>query len=209
MQKKDRRGIATFFTIAFFCACLTAAVPGNGWAEDTSEDFSVKMLCRGPETLALHMRFIGSNPDPEVIHLMERIGPFNPAFGTGPGNDPLQWQAGARSTRRIIYQDIYPGIDLVSYSNQGKMQYDLVIDPWAEVRRIKIAYEGIEKYVVQGSFSGYQVIGGVRHTVPVSIHKTGNFYELTAHHYDRATELVIPTTSVPLSTEAPTVALLK
>ena len=86
MDRQDRRGIAAFFTVAFICTNLTVAAPSISRAEDASEDFSVKMLCRGPETLlTLHMRFIGSNPNPKKVQLMERVGPFNPAFGNSAG----------------------------------------------------------------------------------------------------------------------------
>ena len=36
------------------------------------------------------------------------------------GNDPGQWRTGIPTYAQVRYRDVYPGVDLVYYGNQGQ-----------------------------------------------------------------------------------------
>ena len=189
---------AAFFIFTFFCVCLLS-LPRISGAEQTSEGFSVKMLYRGPDTQTLRMRFVGSDPTPEVIRLVEKTGPFNTGFGGRPSGDPVRWRSGSTSVRRIVYRNLYPGIDLVSYGRDGSIRYDLVVSPGADLSRVRIRYEGLENHRLGGTFPGYQVLCGVQVEVPIYISEADDSaYRLAAGRRDPEADLVIPTTCVPL-----------
>jgi hypothetical protein len=64
------------------------------------------------------------------------------------GNDPAKWRADVPHYGRIAYEGVYPGIDLVWYGNQRRLEYDFVVAPGADPKQIQIAYEGVESLEV-------------------------------------------------------------
>jgi len=45
------------------------------------------------------------------------------------GNDPAKWRSGVPTYARVRYPGIYPGVDLVYYGNQRRLEFDFVIAP--------------------------------------------------------------------------------
>ncbi len=60
------------------------------------------------------------------------------------GDDPSRWASKVPAYSVIKYQDIYPGIDMRLYSEQGYIKYDLIVEPGADISQIKFEYEGLE-----------------------------------------------------------------
>jgi gliding motility-associated-like protein len=60
------------------------------------------------------------------------------------GRDPSRWASKVPAYSAIKYQDIYPGIDMKLYSEQGYIKYDLIVEPGADISQIKFEYEGLE-----------------------------------------------------------------
>jgi len=54
---------------------------------------------------------------------------------------------GVPSHGRVRYESVYPGIDLVYYGNQGKLEYDFVVAPGADVSRIGVMFSGAKPVV--------------------------------------------------------------
>ena len=46
------------------------------------------------------------------------------------------------------YQNVYPGIDLLYYGRQGKLECDFIVAPGAEPESIQLAFEGTDKIEV-------------------------------------------------------------
>jgi uncharacterized repeat protein (TIGR01451 family) len=75
------------------------------------------------------------------------------ASGTSPlpgrsnyfiGNDPAKWRGGVPQFARVRYQNIYSGIDLVYYGNQGQLEYDFEVAPGADPGQIAMRFQGQE-----------------------------------------------------------------
>src|SRR5206468_3596899 len=64
------------------------------------------------------------------------------------GNDPAQWHPGLSTFGRVRVQGIYPGVDLVYYGNQRRLEYDFTIAPRADPRAIAIHFEGADKITI-------------------------------------------------------------
>ena len=47
------------------------------------------------------------------------------------GNDPKKWRTNMHNYAKVKYANVYPGVDLVYYGNQGKLEYDFVVQPGA------------------------------------------------------------------------------
>jgi uncharacterized protein (TIGR03437 family) len=60
------------------------------------------------------------------------------------GNDPSKWRTGVARFAKVRYRDVYPGIDLVYYGNQRQLEYDFVVAPGADPKRIRMEFDGVE-----------------------------------------------------------------
>jgi hypothetical protein len=58
------------------------------------------------------------------------------------GNDPAKWHRDVANYAAVRYQQIYPGIDWVVYGNPQQLEYDFVVAPQADPRRIEVKLEG-------------------------------------------------------------------
>ncbi|MEW6742933.1 MAG: SBBP repeat-containing protein [Planctomycetota bacterium] len=94
------------------------------------------------------------------------------------GNDPEKWRAGCPTYSRIVYEDLWPGIDLVFHGTVNKLKHEFIVEPGADPAIIRLAIRGATdgsldqqgNLVVQtpfGSFQdaaplAYQASGGCR-----------------------------------------------
>ena len=91
--------------------------------------------------LVLRLQLLGANPAPVAVGLEELPGVSNYFIG----NDPVQWRTGVPSYARVLYRDVYPGIDLVYYGSLLEMEYDFIVAPGADPSAILLRYEGAER----------------------------------------------------------------
>lgn len=61
------------------------------------------------------------------------------------GNDPKKWRTDIPTYQRVKYQDVYPGIDLVYYGNQRQLEYDFIVDPGIDPKKIELRFEGADR----------------------------------------------------------------
>jgi len=73
------------------------------------------------------MSLAGANPQAKVSGLDELPGKSNYFVG----NDPRKWRTNVPTYPKVRYEGVYPGVDLVYYGNQGRLEYDFVIAPGA------------------------------------------------------------------------------
>jgi PKD repeat protein len=94
------------------------------------------------ETLVLTAKFVGANPNPEVV----AEGQMEYKCNYFIGNEPMKWRKDVPNYEAITLKDIYPGIDL-KYSGRrgnGQAAYEFVVAPGADIAQIKVEYEGAE-----------------------------------------------------------------
>lgn len=58
------------------------------------------------------------------------------------GNDPSKWKTNISHYKKVRYQEIYDGIDLVYYGNQESLEYDFVVKPGVDPDAIKLRFSG-------------------------------------------------------------------
>lgn len=88
------------------------------------------------ETIAMTIE--GINPECRIHGLDELPGKANYFIGS----DRAKWRVGVRTFGRVQYEDVYPGINLVFYGTGEELEYDLVVRPGADPRRIKFLISG-------------------------------------------------------------------
>ncbi len=58
------------------------------------------------------------------------------------GNDPKKWRTDVPAYAEVRYQNVYPGVNLVYYGNQGgHLEYDFVVAPGADPSAISVAVD--------------------------------------------------------------------
>jgi hypothetical protein len=135
------------------------------------------------------------------------------------GNDASRWHTHVRNYSQVLYDGLYPGVDLVFYGNDGELEYDLKVRPHASVKQIALNFEGLTDLQVETRGDvrltcGSQVITmrkphvyqvdavGKREEVAASWHRIGkDQLGFDVPRYNRDQELVIdPTLSFPFAT---------
>lgn len=85
----------------------------------------------------LRIKLVGANPRAKVTGLDELPGKSNYFLG----NDPKKWRTNVPNYAKVKYEDVYPGVDLVYYGKQGRLEYDFVVSPGADPSTIRLALE--------------------------------------------------------------------
>jgi Beta-propeller repeat len=94
---------------------------------------------------AVRMRVLGANPDSDARGLDELPGRVHSLVG----RDPRTWRADAPTYARVLYREIYPGIDLMYHgAPQQRLEYDFVVAPGADPRAIRLGFEGVDRLEV-------------------------------------------------------------
>jgi hypothetical protein len=130
------------------------------------------------------------------------------------GNDPSKWRADVPNYAAVRYEQIYPGIDWVLYGNPRQLEYDFVVAPRADPRRIELGIQGADALTLDDNGDLKVNVHGVtlRQLKPViyqaaadgTRHEIDGHYVLTRHRhvtfalgdYDRTRELIIDPTFV-------------
>ncbi|WP_295584649.1 SBBP repeat-containing protein [uncultured Lamprocystis sp.] len=88
----------------------------------------------------LRLSLVGANP----AALIRGEDPLPGTINYLRGRDPAAWRTGLSTYAKVRYENVYPGIDLVYYGNQGELEYDLVVAPGANPKVIALAFDGAD-----------------------------------------------------------------
>ncbi|WP_080507532.1 SBBP repeat-containing protein [Bryobacter aggregatus] len=58
------------------------------------------------------------------------------------GKDEKTWRRNIPTYGKLRYSAIYPGIDLVYYGSQNRLEYDFVVAPGADPSRVRLRFQG-------------------------------------------------------------------
>jgi hypothetical protein len=83
------------------------------------------------------MTVVGADPNARVEGLGELSGKSNYFIGS----DPRRWHTNVPNYAMVKYTNVYPGVDLVYHGNQGRLEYDFVVEPGADSRQITLAFQ--------------------------------------------------------------------
>jgi hypothetical protein len=89
-------------------------------------------------TEVLRMKLVNATQPAEPTGMNKLPGKVNYFIG----NDPSKWHANIPTYAKVCYKNVYPGIDLVYYGNQGQLEYDFVVSPGADPGLIALSFEG-------------------------------------------------------------------
>jgi Beta-propeller repeat len=156
------------------------------------------------DTSVVRIHLAGANPNPEIAGLNQLPGRTNYFMG----NNPKDWRTDVPSFARVKYGQIYPGVDLVFYGNQRRLEYDYVVAPGANPSAIALDVTGARKLridrqgnlvmsVPQGTVElqrpvVYQEVNGQRQEIAANYAVSKNHrISFSVNDYDRSQPLIV------------------
>jgi hypothetical protein len=88
----------------------------------------------------LSMELVHSNPRTEIQGSDKLPGKSNYLIG----NDPARWHRDIPQFARVRYAQVYPGIDLIYYGNQGRLEYDFEVAPGSDPGLVELRFHAPE-----------------------------------------------------------------
>jgi hypothetical protein len=144
--------------VTLVCLLLARAVAGQGITFEINQgqhEPAVRFAARGPgfgfffttagvvlSTRGFNVRiaFPGSNGAPIVSGMDELPGKANYLRG----RLRHAWRTNIPTYARVLYRDLYPGIDLVYYGRERQLEYDFIVAPNADPAQIALRFEGAD-----------------------------------------------------------------
>ena len=135
------------------------------------------------DSVALRMNLVGAARKPVVSGLEKQPGKANYFIGS----DPTTWRTNVPTYARVRYREVYPGIDLVYYGNQRQLEYDFVVAPGADPRKIVLGFRGADKIEIdaQGELVLHAAGGDIRQHKPVIYQEIDGVRREIASGYQR------------------------
>ena len=106
------------------------------------------------------------------------------------GNQRTKWISGIPQYGKVKFRSVYPGIDLVYYGGESRLEYDFVLSAGADPEEVRFRVSGADKIALDNSgnlslgVAGgqiglrrptiYQEIAGVRREVSGAIYVEGH-----------------------------------
>jgi Beta-propeller repeat len=117
-----------------------------GLRVDLESDGARFIALRGSgEPRTVRLRWLGAATSP--VHVEDELPGKVHYYG---GDDPAQWRLDIPTFRRVVYREVYPGTDLVFHGTQGSAEFDFVVAPGADPRRIQLEVTEADSLTVRG-----------------------------------------------------------
>lgn len=108
---------------------------------------SFKEDSQKPVAAAIGINFYGSNANARVEGLELQPGRSHYFIG----RDPSRWRTNVPLFTRVKYTNLYPGVDLVFYGHNGKLESDYVVSPGADAGQIALRIEGAQNVLARSN----------------------------------------------------------
>ena len=61
------------------------------------------------------------------------------------GNNPEKWKNNCRIFQAVKYSEMYKGIDVRYYTDNGRLKYDIIVLPGADASQVVMKYDGVDE----------------------------------------------------------------
>src|SRR6266540_2471887 len=131
-------GTSVYFSRAGITFALTSPAKSEaGTAAAPTGEARPAPPASARERWAVKLDFLGANPDakPAGEDRTEAVVSYFKG-------DRADWKTGLPTYGRVVYTNLWPGIDLVYTGAGGRLKYTFVVRPGADPKRIRLAYRG-------------------------------------------------------------------
>ena len=170
------RDTSLYFTSTGLTFALTAGPEKEGTGEPAhAEERSARLRAEADEIVPVQrwvvkLDFVGGNQDVGPVGRDQTEAVISYFKGR-----PDQWRAGLPTYSRLVYPDLWPGIDLVYSGRANELKYEFMVRPGADPGRIRLAYRGATAVTLDAD-GGLEVetpLGGIRDAAPVVYQEIG------------------------------------
>ena len=196
------KGYSMYFTQSESVIVYSKPVKNNAIKEPLTP--TAKANFTPKESVVIRLKMLGANSSAKVFGEEKLPGTSNYFHGS----DQTKWRSGIPNFKKIRYEKAYPGIDVVYYGNQQRLEYDFVVQPGADASQIALQFSGADKLrvnssgdlvlstklgeVLQHAPIVYQVINGTKKQIKGSYKiAEENKVSFQLASYDPSRELVI------------------
>lgn len=83
---------------------------------------------------------------------------------------PKEWKTGLPTYSRIVYRELWPGINLAYSGTVNRLKYEFIVHPGADPKRIRLAYRGVDDISVdkEGRLEVRTPAGGLKDDTPIA-----------------------------------------
>ncbi|HXB40039.1 MAG TPA: hypothetical protein VNZ49_05815, partial [Bacteroidia bacterium] len=127
------------------------------------------------------------------------------------GNDSKKWAGNVPLYQNVIYDGLYPGISVKTFSDVNNVRYDFIVSPGADPSIIKLKFTGQNDIlvkngnlilktkvgdIVQQAPFAYQIIFGQKKKIECAYIFKNNSVGIVLGEYDKTQEVIIDPTLV-------------
>jgi len=143
---------------------------------------------RATRRWTVKLDFVGANPDVRPVGEEQQEAVISYFKG-----QPDEWRTGLPTYSRIVYRDLWPGIDLAYYGTVDRLKYEFIVQPGADPGQIRLAYRGAAGVALNaaGQLEVETPIGGFADDRPVA------YQEIDGQHMDVAVAYTLQPASSP------------
>lgn len=91
------------------------------------------------ERWTVKLEFVGATPDVRPVGKEPTSAVIS--YFKGPRDE---WRTGLPTYAEVVYEDLWPGIDLVYTGTVNQLKYTFLVEPGADPSQIRLAYRGAE-----------------------------------------------------------------
>ncbi|MDK9700562.1 MAG: hypothetical protein OEM52_10500, partial [bacterium] len=130
-------------------------VNGERSTKNDSENLDQSFSTLHPSPYTLHQSFSTLHPTPYTLHRteaqsIEALDELSWKNNYFLGNDSSRWAPNCRNFSSVIYREVWDGIDIEWYENDGKLEFDFIVHPGFDPSQIRMSIEGLEGDRISG-----------------------------------------------------------
>ena len=81
------------------------------------------------------------------------------------GSDPKRWRTHIPHFARVMYRDVYPGVDLAYYGSEARVEHDFIVRPGADPGAVTLAVDGCSGRVALAGGQAHLPLDGAEITL--------------------------------------------
>jgi len=125
---------------------------------------------RGERRWITKLEFLGADPSVRPVGYNRTSAVISYFKGSRE-----QWQIGLPTYSKVIYADLWPGIDLIYTGTANQLKYTFIVKPGADPNQIQLAYRGATKVMlnITGQLEVSTPVGGFTDDKPYVYQEMG------------------------------------
>ncbi len=132
--------------------------PNRVWAGHSALRQQENIGRRNRKSNILTIDLVGAASNPAIVGEEPLVTKVNYFIG----RDPSKWRRNVPTYGTIRYRNVYPGIDLVYYGNNHRVEYDFELAPGADPAKVQFSVKGADALNVDSGGNLVLTKGGTR-----------------------------------------------